>query len=149
MKKVLFLLVCVFALFALTACELDLPGLGLFGSDDTNENVDTGNDNQEHVHEYTWTIKQSVKCNVDGIELGTCSCGETTTRTITATGHEMVTDAAVEATCTTDGLTEGSHCEKCGHVEVAQEVVPAAHVEVVVAGTPATEENAVRRCRYG
>ena len=38
--------------------------------------------------------------------------------------HEPVKDEAVEPTETTTGLTEGSHCEVCGTVLVAQEVVP-------------------------
>ncbi len=39
--------------------------------------------------------------------------------------HTAVADAAVPATVTTDGLTEGSHCSVCGAVLVAQEVIPA------------------------
>ena len=39
--------------------------------------------------------------------------------------HNEVIDAAVEATCTTDGKTEGKHCSVCGEVIVAQEVVKA------------------------
>jgi hypothetical protein len=39
--------------------------------------------------------------------------------------HKEVTDAAVAATCTTDGWTEGSHCELCGEVMKAQERIPA------------------------
>ena len=35
-----------------------------------------------------------------------------------------VKDAAVAATCTADGLTEGSHCADCGKVLKAQETVP-------------------------
>lgn len=35
-----------------------------------------------------------------------------------------VKDAAVAATCTTDSLTEGSHCADCGKVLKAQETVP-------------------------
>ena len=43
-----------------------------------------------------------------------------------------VTDAAIAATCTEDGLTEGSHCEKCGVTVVAQEKIPAlGHSEVI------------------
>ena len=38
--------------------------------------------------------------------------------------HNIVTDAAVAATATESGLTEGSHCSVCGKVIVAQEVIP-------------------------
>ena len=41
--------------------------------------------------------------------------------------HSAVTDASAPATCTTDGHTEGSHCEICNEVFVAQEVIPAGH----------------------
>ena len=37
----------------------------------------------------------------------------------------MVTDKAVEATCTQTGLTEGSHCSRCDDATTAQEVVEA------------------------
>ena len=43
----------------------------------------------------------------------------------TACDHNTVIDAAVAATCTTTGLTEGSHCSKCGVVFTEQTVVPA------------------------
>ena len=50
-----------------------------------------------------------------------------------------VTDAAVAPTCTETGLTEGSHCDECGEVIVAQEVVPAlGHTEEAVAGKAPT-----------
>ncbi len=39
--------------------------------------------------------------------------------------HEIVEDAAVEATCTETGLTAGSHCSSCEEVIVAQEEVEA------------------------
>ncbi|MBR0195011.1 MAG: InlB B-repeat-containing protein [Paludibacteraceae bacterium] len=44
--------------------------------------------------------------------------------TIAATGHTPVIDAAVPATTTATGLTEGSHCEVCKKVLVAQEIIP-------------------------
>ena len=39
--------------------------------------------------------------------------------------HEVVIDEAVAATCTRDGVTEGSHCSKCGEVLEDQTVIPA------------------------
>ena len=52
--------------------------------------------------------------------------------------EETVTDAAVEPTCTTTGLTEGSHCSVCNEVFVAQTVIPASHTEVIDAAVAAT-----------
>ena len=43
---------------------------------------------------------------------------------IPATGHTPVKDAAVAATTTSTGLTEGSHCSVCGAVLVAQKTIP-------------------------
>ena len=39
--------------------------------------------------------------------------------------HTVVTDAAVAATCTTTGLTEGSHCSACNEVIIAQQTIAA------------------------
>ena len=56
-----------------------------------------------------------------------------------ATGHTPVVDAAVAATCTKTGLTEGSHCGVCNEVLTKQEVVPAkGHTPVVDAAVAAT-----------
>ena len=144
MKK-LALLVGLLAVFALSACNFDSASLGLpefelpgfiediIGNDTTNdENNDDNQTEQEHVHEYTWTVKANPTCDVDGEEVGTCECGETTSRAIAALGHEIVVDAAVAATCTETGLTEGKHCAKCDFVEVAQEIVPVTHGEAVL-----------------
>ena len=49
--------------------------------------------------------------------------------------HEIVTDEAVDPTCTETGLTEGYHCGKCGEVILKQFTVKAlGHKK----GTPAT-----------
>ena len=44
---------------------------------------------------------------------------------ISARGHDEIADAAVAATCTESGKTEGSHCSVCGEVIVAQTEIPA------------------------
>ncbi len=43
--------------------------------------------------------------------------------------HQIVTDEAVEPTCSTTGLTQGSHCSICGKIIVEQEIVPVIHNE--------------------
>ena len=45
--------------------------------------------------------------------------------TIALIPHTVVTDEAVEPTCTATGLTQGSHCSVCGTVIVAQTEIPA------------------------
>ena len=58
--------------------------------------------------------------------------------------HTAVTDAGYSASCTQDGLTDGSHCSACGAVLVEQTVIPAAHTIFKVEGKDATcTENGV------
>ncbi|MGM9554165.1 MAG: CHAP domain-containing protein [Faecousia sp.] len=75
-------------------------------------------------HKYT-SVTTAATCTEDGLVVYTCACGSTYTETLEATGHTPVTDAAVAETCTSTGLTEGSHCGVCGEVIVAQEVIEA------------------------
>ena len=41
------------------------------------------------------------------------------------TGHDMAVISAMEATCTTDGRTEGAYCNRCNKVFVESEIIPA------------------------
>lgn len=78
-------------------------------------------------HEYgDFEILKNPTCTEKGQKGKICKkCGKITEKTdIPATGHTPVTDPAVAPTETTDGLTEGSHCSRCGAVLQAQEVIP-------------------------
>ncbi|MBQ6065363.1 MAG: hypothetical protein IJK89_00950, partial [Clostridia bacterium] len=71
-------------------------------------------------------ITTTATCTADGVKTFTCSvCKTTKDEAVKATGHKPVTDAAVAATCTTDGKMEGSHCSVCGEVLTAQTTVKA------------------------
>ena len=86
------------------------------------------------------TVTTPATCTTAGVKTYTCAvCSATKTERIDATGHTEVTDAAVEATCTEPGKTEGKHCSVCNAVLVAQKVVPAkGHTEVIDAAVEAT-----------
>ncbi len=87
------------------------------------------------LHVITEAVTAQATCTVDGVKTFSCKCGHNYTEAIPATGHKTVTDAAVAPTCTQTGLTEGSHCETCGEVFVAQEEIPAnGHGEGVPGG---------------
>ena len=69
----------------------------------------------------TWTVLRDSNCVDTGTRQTVCAdCGLTYTEVIPAKGHTEVVDAAVAATCTATGLTEGKHCSVCGTVLVAQ-----------------------------
>ena len=81
-------------------------------------------------------------CTEPGFTNLTClHCGLTKRAgELEALGHDVVTDAAVPPTCVSDGLTEGSHCARCGEVFTAQTTVPSTgeHAHVVTPGKAAT-----------
>ena len=71
-------------------------------------------------------ITTAPDCENEGVKTYTCDlCGETKTEAVAATGHTEVADEAVAPGCESTGLTAGSHCDVCGTVIVAQEVIPA------------------------
>lgn len=101
------------------------------------------NDPYKKNHEFVnYVSDNNATCTANATETAKCKwyngiareCNATDTKEIpnSALGHTEVTDEAVAPTCTATGLTEGSHCDVCGTVLVAQEVVPAnGHTEVI------------------
>ena len=78
-----------------------------------------------HVHSFgEWTEIKKATCTEEGAKERACSCGEKEALAIAKTTHTEVVDAAVEATCTATGLTEGKHCSVCKEVLIKQETVP-------------------------
>ena len=97
--------------------------------------------NSECNHKYDqWTVERVVTCTSNGLQTRTCEkCGYTDSQTTKALGHVEVTDAAIAATCTENGKTEGKHCSICGNVIVAQTVIVAhGHEEIVTEAIEAT-----------
>ena len=71
-------------------------------------------------------VTKAATCTATGTKIYTCTrCKKTRTETIAATGHKVVKDAAVAATCETAGKTEGSHCSVCNTVIKAQTITAA------------------------
>ena len=108
---------------------------------------------ENHTHSYTAKITKPATCGATGIRTYTCSCGDSYTEKINATGKHtggtatcktkakcsvcgayygsvnvsnhknIVTIPAVAATYTKTGLTAGKKCADCGKITVAQKTV--------------------------
>ncbi len=67
------------------------------------------------------------------------NCTYSTYVEIPALQHTPVTDKGFEPTCTETGLSDGTHCEVCGNVIVAQRVIEAlGHKKIVESGIEPT-----------
>lgn len=106
------------------------------------------------VHHYKLIqIKQST-CTNRGYSIYRCSiCGKERFIYKELAKHTIVIDKAIKATCANDGLTEGSHCDKCGKIIVKQEVIDAltdcTYEETIVPATPqkdGAEKYYCKRC---
>lgn len=80
------------------------------------------------IHEFGKPTIVPSTCSTEGYEIAVCQCGavDKTTYSKDSNNHEnIVVDKAVAPVINHSGLTEGSHCEACKTVIVAQEVIPA------------------------
>lgn len=80
-------------------------------------------------HDWQVTSSTDATCKTAGTVTSECSrCHETKTESgvLDPNNHEgpIVDDAAVPATCTSTGLTAGTHCSACGATVVAQTETP-------------------------
>ncbi len=85
-------------------------------------------------HSFTNYIPDgNATCTEDGTKTAKCNtCNNTDTKPDEGSaGHKPVIDAAVPATCTNEGLTEGCHCELCKEVIVAQKIIPISNHDYV------------------
>ena len=116
-------------------------------------NVSTDGDEQIYVNHFvSFTSSDEAVVTVDAagnmhpVSIGTATITVASANNVQATctvevscTHTEATDAAVPATCTASGLTEGKHCSVCGEILVAQQTVPATgHTPVSDPAVPAT-----------
>ena len=126
----LLMLVCI---FSFSACDSETQA-------QNNNPANTSGDNETHIHTFSeWIITKNATCTVNGEQERSCSCGKKESQSIEVTGHTVVTDKAVAATCTTDGKTEGKHCSRCNEVIVSQATIGKfGHTEVTDKAVEAT-----------
>lgn len=81
---------------------------------------------KHHMVEKDEVILKAATCTEKGEKGVKCrNCGKIENKTeIPALDHAWVIDPAVEPTETSVGYTQGSHCSRCGAVQVAQETIP-------------------------
>ena len=95
-----------------------LLSITLFGC---SSNCENGKHNSE------WVVTLEATCTSLGLkELRCKDCKEVlTTASINFKEHNIIVDKKKEATCTEDGLTEGTHCSECDTIISKQEIIKA------------------------
>lgn len=119
----------------LVLCSLMLVlfvGCGSTATSDNEQGTEvqqTETQETEHTHSYVEEITTEATCEVDGVKMFTCECGDSYTEVITATGHnyEEVADSAVTATCAKDGKEVDTKCTICGNVIEGEAIPSLAH----------------------
>lgn len=80
----------------------------------------------EHTHSFgEWKTVENATCEKTGLSRRSCACGASEEKELSKANHTLVTDKGTPATCTEDGVSDGSHCSVCGAVIKAQAKVSA------------------------
>ncbi len=94
--------------------------------------------NEHCEHEYV-EYAVDCKCAEKGTRHLSCTkCGDIMSEEIDPTGHEIEIIAALPATCTENGTTEGRKCTRCGEYIISPSVITAGHKIQIQAAVPAT-----------
>lgn len=90
-----------------------------------------------------WIITEEATCEKSGSKHKICeNCGvELQVQTIAMLKHIEETIKGIDATCTEDGLTDGSKCETCGKVITEQQIIEALGHSYVITDTLAPTTN--------
>lgn len=92
-----------------------------------------------HVHRLVLHERIEPTCEMDGnAEYFECYCGSlflldgNNYREVNRSdiileklGHSIIVDERINASCLRDGLTEGTHCGRCGKIILEQKIIPA------------------------
>jgi hypothetical protein len=105
MKKLLILLLAVTVLLTFVAC----------GKDDAGETEPT-----EHKHSYSEEITTPATCEENGVKTLTCSCGDSYTEKISATGHQWSDWIEGDAPTYTAKGQEIRGCPNCDSTETRE-----------------------------
>lgn len=82
-----------------------------------------------HTHSYTGKVTKAATCTTAGVKTYTCSCGNSYTESIPATGHSYDGGTVTaQATCTATGVKTYT-CTKCGNTKT-ESIPKVAHTYV-------------------
>ena len=151
MKKISWLIIVCSLVFVFLLCackKINLPSNADISNQATDNNK-TDNENKTSLgadescqHNFSeWVTVKEATCKNEGETTRTCDkCAKLEKKTLPINGkHNVISDKAVPATCTSTGLTEGSHCSVCNEILTKQETIPMlAHSPVIDAAIPAT-----------
>ena len=120
MKKIIVLLLSLTILFALTACGGDdkTTPTGESTGDTGTINATPTETDVPHTHSYSSKVTTAATCDKEGVTTFTCSCGNTYTEKIAATGQHSWSNRTTEtkAYVGKDG-TDKRTCSSCSASE--------------------------------